>query len=107
MCVCSDPRAGEKFLFIKIVPPAHPSVKRVPGINCTEEQSTLAAHHMQLPLTVIAATVSVQAVVDTGSCTRPQKQSSALHGRYIVDQEEEEEYMREHQQYFLSDSDDD
>ena len=31
-CVCSDPRAGCKFLLIKIVPPAHPSVKRVPGL---------------------------------------------------------------------------
>ena len=27
----SDPRAGGKFLFEK-VPPAHPSVKRVPGL---------------------------------------------------------------------------
>ena len=28
----SDPRAGGKLLSIKIVPPAHPSVKRVPGL---------------------------------------------------------------------------
>ena len=28
----SDPRAGGKFLSRKIVPPAHPPVKRLPGL---------------------------------------------------------------------------
>ena len=47
----SDPRAGGKFLFKK-VSPAHPSVKRVPGHNCTGEQSALAVSHYSLMVLV-------------------------------------------------------
>ena len=85
VCVCVlRSRAGGKFLLIKIVPPAHPSVKPVPW-SCTGEQSTLAVPHG--PLMVLVGlrvpTPAVGGTVSTPASSLPGLQEIASH-RHIV-----------------------
>ena len=63
MCVCSDPRAGEKFLSIKIVPPAYPSVKRVHGLvlGCASLTTNGILVGLQVPTPAVGGTVSTPA----------------------------------------------